>query len=118
MTHGTGPAGEQLSALRRLVAGSILPTQVDLRARVLALVVDAAQALAPCQTVGIMLDGQWQDVGYRGRGTDHRDIESAIGSEAGKPVTVAGVPWAWAFDIRRRRRAGRERSRPDPGPGP
>ena len=33
MTHGTGPAGEQLSALRRLVAGSILPTQVDLRAR-------------------------------------------------------------------------------------
>jgi sugar diacid utilization regulator len=103
MTHGTRPAGEQLSALRRLVAGSILPTQLDLRARVLALVADAAEALAPCQTVGIILHGQWQDVGYRGRGTDRRDIESAIGSEAGKPVTVAGVPWAWAFDIPCRR---------------
>jgi sugar diacid utilization regulator len=99
MIDSTGSGGEQLSALRTLVAGSLRPVQLDPSARVLALVADAAEALAPCRTVGIMLDGQWQDVGQRGTGADRYDVESAIGSAAGKPVTVVGSPWAWAFEI-------------------
>lgn len=99
MTDTTGSGGEQLSALRRLVAGSLLPADLDRKASVLALVADAAEALAPCVTVGIMLDGDWQDVGRRGRGADRRDVESAVGSDVGKPVTVADMPWAWAFGI-------------------
>jgi sugar diacid utilization regulator/DNA-binding CsgD family transcriptional regulator len=99
MTDTVGSGGEQLSALRRLVAGSLLPADLDRAAHVLALVADAAEALAPCLTVGIMLDGDWQDVGRRGRGADRSDVESALGSEAGKPVTVAGLPWASAFEI-------------------
>lgn len=99
MTDRTGSAGEQFSALRRLVAGSLLPTHLDNKAHVLALVADAAEALAPCVTVGIMLAGDWQDVGRRGRGADGSDVESASGCDAGKPVTVADMSWAWAFDI-------------------
>ena len=82
MTDTTGSAGEQLSALRRLVAGSLLPTHRDRTALVLALIADAAEALAPCVTVGIMLGGEWQDVGRRGRGADRGDVESALGSVA------------------------------------
>lgn len=99
MTDTTGCGGEQFSALRRLVAGSLLPTHLQSKVNVLALVADAAEALAPCVTVGIMLDGEWQDVGRRGRGADRCDVESAVGSAAGKPVTVADMRWGWAFEI-------------------
>ncbi len=99
MTDTTGSGGEQFSALRRLVAGSLLPAHLDRKANVLALVADAAEALAPCVTIGIMLDGDWQDVGRRGRGADRSEVEGALGSDEGKPVTVADLPWAWAFAI-------------------
>jgi sugar diacid utilization regulator len=99
MTDNTGTGGGQHSALRRLVAGLLLPARAEKAANVLALVADAAEALAPCVTVGIMLDGDWQAVGRRGRGADRCEVESALGSAAGKPVTVAGTPWAWAFEI-------------------
>ncbi|HSR86791.1 MAG TPA: helix-turn-helix domain-containing protein [Streptosporangiaceae bacterium] len=99
MTDTTRSAGEQLSALRRLVARSLLPTDHDRTAHIVALVSDAAEALAPCVTVGIMLGGNWQDVGHRGRGADRADVDSAIGCEEGKQVAVMGLPWAWAFGI-------------------
>jgi len=99
MTDNTRCGGDQLSALRKLVARALLATPQDHPARVLELVADAAEVLAPCHTVGIRLDGGWQDVGQQGRGADQADVESALGSEAGHPVTVAGIPWAWAFEI-------------------
>jgi sugar diacid utilization regulator len=99
MTDTTGSGGGQLSALRRLVAGSLLPTHMDRSAHVLAQVADAAEALAPCVTVGIMLEGAWQKVGRHGRGADSYEVETALGSDAGKPVMVADMPWAWAFEI-------------------
>jgi|SRR5215469_5165010 len=99
MTDTNGSEGEQLSALRRLVAGSLMPANLDRTARIVGLVADAAEALAPCVTVGILLDGDWQDVGRKGRRADRRDVESALGSAAGKPVTIADMPWAWAFEI-------------------
>jgi len=99
MTNTDGSGSEQLSALRRLVAASLLPPRADRAGHILALVSDAAEALTPCVTVGIILEGGWQDVGRRGRGADRCDVESVLGSAAGKPVTVANMPWAWAFAI-------------------
>lgn len=106
MTDTTRSGGEQLSALRRLAARSLLPTDVDRTAHVLALVADAAEALAPCVTIGVLLNGDWQDVGRRGRGANRCDVEDALRTEAGQNVPVTGLPWAWAFGIPGHRTAG------------
>jgi sugar diacid utilization regulator len=99
MTDTTGSECAQRSALRRLVAASLLLDQQDSFARILDLVATAAESLVPCQTVGVMLDQAWQDVGQHGRGVNAADVEAAAGTAAGAPVTVTGVQWAWAFPI-------------------
>jgi hypothetical protein len=98
-TDTDGAGGEQLSALKRLVFGCLQLNRQDDPAHILELVAAAAESLVPCQTVGVLLDQHWQDVGQRGRGVDPADVKIADGSVEGKLVTVPGVPWAWAFRI-------------------
>lgn len=94
---GTAQAAQR-SALRKLVLESLLLTEQDEPAHILALVASAAESLVACQAVGVILDGQWQDVGQRGRGMSPADVSTA-GFVAGDPVAAPGVPSAWAFPI-------------------
>src|SRR5580693_7655592 len=94
---GTAQAAQR-SALRKLVLESLLLTEQDEPAHILALVASAAESLVACQAVGVILDGQWQDVGQRGRGMSPADVSTA-GFVAGDPVAAPGVPPAWAFPI-------------------
>ena len=59
---GDNASREQLSALRSLLALSMLVTQQNDEATILHLVANAVEALGPCQTERILLDGQWLEV--------------------------------------------------------
>jgi sugar diacid utilization regulator len=89
---------QQLAALRTLVLRSLLLTEHDDLAHILELVAAAAESLVPCQTVGILLDDLWQEVGQRGRGLSPDDIKIPDSGHA-VPVAVPDVRWARAFQI-------------------
>ncbi len=84
--------------MRRLVLRSLLLTQQDDRDHILELVAMAAESLVPCQTVGMVLDDAWQEVGQRGHGLSPADVK-VVGSAHGEPVAVPGYPVGWAFEI-------------------
>ena len=103
----TGPPADdgrfrdQLSALRSMLALSMLLTQQDTQDSILQYVANAVESLGSCTTEGIFLDGQWQDVRLPGRKAT--SLPSVIEAADGGPVTLAGVPWSWAYSLSSRR---------------
>jgi sugar diacid utilization regulator len=99
------PVREQLSALRSLLVLSMLLTQQDNQASILHFAATAVESLGPFTTEGILVDGQWQDVGVAGRRAgpaDLPDIVPARAGEAGASVELPGVPWSWAYSLSNR----------------
>jgi hypothetical protein len=97
---GGGRSGrEQVAAARSLLVQSQLLTEQDDQARILNLVASVVQSILGFETVGILPDLKWQDVGLRGVGLRVADVAAAAGGEAGASITLAGAGWAWAYPI-------------------
>jgi len=92
-----GPVGEQLSALRSMLALSMHLTQQDSQDDILHDVANAVQSLGSCTTEGIFLDGSWQDV--RIAGGTATSLPAVIDAADGGPVVLAGVTWSWAYSL-------------------
>jgi sugar diacid utilization regulator len=99
MSGGGRSGREQVAAARNLLVQSQLLTEQDDQARILNLVASAVQSILGFETVGILLDLEWQDVGLRGDGLRVADVAAAAGGEAGGSITLAGAGWAWAYPI-------------------
>ncbi len=96
--RGEGADG-QLSSLRRLLVLSLRLTQQDDQNRILQLVANAAESFVPCQTLGILVDRKWQDIGRRGHDLQPGEVARAARSVGGGRITPADVAWAWAYPI-------------------
>jgi len=82
----------------------LLPQQ-DSEASILHLVADAVGSLGQFTTLGIFLDGQWQDIWPAGR--EDRPIRTPVivsdgfnaGGSDSMPLRLAGVPWSYAYSL-------------------
>jgi sugar diacid utilization regulator len=101
-----GPIREQLSALRSLLALSMLLTQQDSQASILHFAANAVESLGPCRTEGILLDGRWQDhqvPGRQGRPAGLPEVPAARPGEGGIGFELPGVAWSWGYSLSNRR---------------
>jgi sugar diacid utilization regulator len=100
-----GPVREQLSALRSLLVLFMLLSQQDSRASILPFVANAVESLGPARTLGISLDGQWQDLGIPGRAGAPVSLPVLAAEAGGGAVPdggrleITGVPWSWAYSL-------------------
>jgi len=106
MGHSEDTGGGQSAALRKLLMLSLQLTQQQDQARILELVAKAAESLAACRTVGILLDQVWQYIGEN-HPFPAADIRCAAipvqgarvdSVRAGRTAT-GNHPSAWAFPI-------------------
>ena len=103
MAHSNDARGSPFTAFRKLLRLSLLLAQQEDQARILQLVAEAAEALAPCQTEGIVLDQDWQDVGRRHQQTAAAEVRYAALPACGARVAAVTNGWAWAYPIPARR---------------
>ncbi len=77
----------------------MLLTQQNDEVNILNLVVNAVEALGPCRTERILLDGRWQVVRMPGHEPRRSDLASIIPAQDGTRFELAGVPWSWAYSM-------------------
>ena len=107
MGHSEDAGGGQSAALRKLLMLSLQLTQQQDMARILELVAKAAESLAACQTVGILLDEVWQDIGRNGPQLQPADVLcSALPADGARldparfgQTRTGNRPCVWAFPI-------------------
>jgi sugar diacid utilization regulator len=100
-----GQIREQLSTLRSLLVLFTLLIQQDGQDGILQIVANAVGSLGPAQTMGIFLDGRWQDVrppAHQGSPMSLPALvpppDAALASAGGR-LQFADVPWAWAYPL-------------------
>ena len=83
----------------------MLLTQQDRQASILPFVANAVESLGPCKTLGIALDGHWQDLRIPRRPGLSANLPAVTPAGPGSPaadggrVEVPGVPWSWAYSL-------------------
>jgi sugar diacid utilization regulator len=80
----------------------MLLTQQDNQASILHFAANAVGSLGPCRTVGIFLDGRWQDVQVAGRAArpaDLPDLPPATAGQGGVSLDIPGLAWSWAYSL-------------------
>src|SRR6201995_2882265 len=94
-------AREQLSALRSLLVLFMLLIQQDSQTSILHFAANAVGTLSHCTTEGVLLEGQWRDVGPLGQEGRSVSRLPSFGADItnGMRVELAGVPWSYAFSL-------------------
>lgn len=77
----------------------MLLIQQNDEATILHFVANAVEALGPCQTERILLDGQWLEV--RAPVHEPRSVDAAnlVLAHEGTRFELTGVPWSWAYSL-------------------